>query len=226
MTLGHFGALGRTVSAVSLSAYLSHRDGSHALRAPPLWEGNSNRFAARVWDLSLRGRASRGKKVRHIWELRWHGEIKAITDPANGAALSRCGLCAHPSCSLAHIFFEQASIMTLFTSQNGSHLSSSLASCPALFSQHLWLGHYPPPLSGRSSAYYNTASLLRLGHRVTQAYRDIRDSYGEALSAAQSPPPEIDFSAEPPSPSQVTPLTSSIAPSPLPNRQLPPGPLG
>ena len=145
MTLGHFGALGRTVSAVSLSAYLSHRDGSHALRAPPLWEGNSTRFAARVWDLSLRGRASRGKKVRHIWELRWHGEIKAITDPANGAALSRCGLCAHPSCSLAHIFFEQASIMTLFTSQNGSHLSSSLASCPALFSQHLWLGHYPPP---------------------------------------------------------------------------------
>ena len=97
-TAGHaplLGAIGRTVSAVSLSAYLSHRDGSRALRgAPPLWEGTSSRFAARIWFLGQRGIARRGRKVRHLWDLRWHGENKAVADPVNIAALSCCGLCA------------------------------------------------------------------------------------------------------------------------------------
>ena len=72
------GALRGTVHTLSLSAYLATRDSSRALRgAPTKWAGTSARFAARLWDLSNRGIAQCGRKVRYIWDLRWHGENRA-----------------------------------------------------------------------------------------------------------------------------------------------------
>ena len=72
-TAGHaplLGGLRSTVSTLSLTAYLSTRDGSRALRgAYHQWAGASARFAARIWDLGKRGIAQNGRKVRHLWEL-------------------------------------------------------------------------------------------------------------------------------------------------------------
>ena len=239
------GALGRSVSAVSLSSYLSHRDTSRALRgAPSLWEGTSSRFAARIWTLGQRGIARKGRKVRHIWDLRWHGENKAIADPTNGTALSRCGLCGHPVCGLGHIVCECPSLsslresihhdLVLLSSRQSSTQVSRLMHryVQLLFSHpeldqrgHLWLGHWPPPLrqelgpllQGLTLRDGQTA-LLRLGSRVTQGYCALWDSYGEALAAVTPPPPEIDFSLAPSPPSQpdatLTPGHASPPPSP------------
>ena len=97
-------ALRGTVHSLSLSAYLSTRDSSRALRgAPAKWVGTSARFAGRIWDLSKRGIAQRGRKVRHIWDLRWHGENRAVANPSQDDALHQCALCGHPQCGLAHI---------------------------------------------------------------------------------------------------------------------------
>ena len=90
-TAGHaplLGALRGTVNTLSLSAYLSTRDSSRALRgAPAKWEGTSARFAARLRDLSKRGIAQRGWKVRHIWDLGWHGENRAVANPTQDDVL-------------------------------------------------------------------------------------------------------------------------------------------
>ena len=71
-----------------------------------------------------------------------------------------------------------------------------LFSHPALKQRgHLWLGHCTPPLRQELgplleplSLLEGQAALLRIGRRVTQAYRDLWDSYGETLKAAQPPP--------------------------------------
>ena len=242
-TAGHaplLGALGRTVSAVSLTAYLSHRDNSRALRgAPPLWAGTSSRYAARIWTLGQRGIARRGRKARHLWDLRWHGENQAIADPANGAVLSRCGLCAHPTCGLDHILCECPNLshlrdsvrsdLVLFAARQQSASVSRLMHryVQLLFTHpvpeqrgHLWLGHWPPslrlalgPLLSSLTLREGQAALLRLGAYVTQAYGVLWDGYGDALRAATPPSSAIDYAAaplsSPPSDSPATPAFES-----------------
>ena len=233
------GALGSTVSAVSLTSYLSHRDGSRSLRgAPPLWEGTSSRFAARIWHLGQRGIASRGRKVRHIWDLRWHGENQAIADPDNREAHSRCGLCAHPHCGLAHIICEcprlshlRASVhsdLALFIARQPSapaarvmqHYLQRLVSHPELEQRgHLWLGHWPPtlrqafgPLLQTLSLREGKTALLRFGTRVTQAYCAIWDGYTAALATALPPTLDRGFAEDlPPSSPPTGPQTPTSA---------------
>ena len=63
----------------SLRDYLQTRDASRAARgATARWEGTSTQLAARAWRLTQRGIAKRGTKVRHLWDLRWHGENQAV----------------------------------------------------------------------------------------------------------------------------------------------------
>ena len=68
--------------------------------------GTSARFAGRIWDLSKRGIAQRGRKARHIWDLRWHGENRAVAHPSQDEAIHQCELCGHPQRGLAHIICE------------------------------------------------------------------------------------------------------------------------
>ena len=206
---------------------------------PPLWEGTSTRYAAKIWSLGQRGIARRGRKTRHLWDLRWHGENQAIADPANGAALSRCGLCGHPHCGLDHIICEcprlshlRDSVRTdlvLFSSRQQSAQVTRLMQryVQMLFTHpvpeqrgHLWLGHWPsslrlalgPLLSGLTLREGQSA-LLRLGAYVTRAYGVLWDGYGEALRAAMPPSPDIDYAAaspsSPPRDSPVTPYSES-----------------
>ena len=44
------------------------------------------------------------------------------------------------------------------------------------------------------------AILTRIGRRASEAFRDLWDTYGEALALAQPPPSEPDFFLDPPLP--------------------------
>ena len=75
----------------SLLDYLQTRVASRATRgAPARWEGTSVQLAAKAWRLPQRGIAKRRIKVRHLWDLRWHGANQAI---ANLALTDILGVC-------------------------------------------------------------------------------------------------------------------------------------
>ena len=89
----------------------------------------------------------------------------------------------------------------------------------------LWLGHRPAPLWQELGPLLQCltlregqAALLRTGFTVKQAYRDLWDSYGKALTSAQPPPPDLDFftaAARPlPAASPASPSLSSSAANP------------
>ena len=85
----------------------------------------------------------------------------------------------------------------------------------------LWLGHWPPPLRQEFGTFLlplslreGQAALLRIGARVTQAFLALWDSYGEALTVATPPPPDIDFSADLPPPSPLDSLLTQPPESP------------
>ena len=86
----------------SLLDYIQTRVASRATRgAPARWEGTSVQLAAKAWRLSQRRIAKRRTKVRHLWDLRWHGANQAI---ANRALADILGVCPLPHCSRTHIF--------------------------------------------------------------------------------------------------------------------------
>ena len=233
------GALRRTVSTLSLTSYLSHRDASRAIRgAPPHWEGTTARFAARIWDLGKRGIAQRGRKVRHIWDLRWHGENRAIADPHLHEALHSCELCSHPTCGLAHIICEcprltharadaRLDLRLFVTRQTQAPASRLMQKYAHLLFEHpnlvhrgqLWLGHWPPPLRQELAPQLQglslrdgQATLLRIGRRAREVFNNLWDAYAEAIESARIPPADPDlFHATPPH--QDDPLSPPSPPS-------------
>ena len=223
VTAGHaplLGALRGTVHSLSLSAYLSSRDSSRALRgAPAKWVGTSARFAGRIWDLSKRGIAQRGRKVRHIWDLRWHGENRAVANPSQDDVLHQCVLCGHPQCGLAHIVCAcphlshtrdgaRSDLHTFVTRQPPTPAARVMQRYTQLLFEHpnldqrgqLWLGHWTPtlrqalhPLLQPLTLREGQSALARIGRRVTEVFRDIWDSYVEAVENAQPPAAEPDL---------------------------------
>ena len=92
--------LSSALASASLADYLHTRDASRATRgAPARWAGTSVSLAAKAWQLSHRGIARRGGKVRHLWDLRWHGANQAVANPGLADVLGVCPLCGYGSCS-------------------------------------------------------------------------------------------------------------------------------
>ena len=58
--------------------------------APARWAGTSVTRAAKAWQLSQRGIARRGGKVRHLWDLRWHGAKQAVANPGLAWGYAPC----------------------------------------------------------------------------------------------------------------------------------------
>ena len=132
---------------------------------PPKWVGTYARFAAWIWDLSKRGIGNRGRKSRHIWDLRWHGENQAIADPTHNDDLGRCGLCGHPSCGLAHIICEcPHHDLAYFTSTQVSALCTLALSSSASGSERPTLAR---PLAAPPSAGTWPASTMPHSSRGT-----------------------------------------------------------
>ena len=90
--------LGSALAHASILDYLSTRHASCATRGVPArWAGTSVALAE-AWKLSQRGIAKRGGKVRHLWDLRWHGANQAIANPGLADVLGVCPLCGPGSC--------------------------------------------------------------------------------------------------------------------------------
>ena len=172
-----------------------------------------------------------GRKVRNIWDLRWHGENRAIADPTQDEALHRRGLCGHPSCGFGHIICAcphttharasaRSDLWYFATRQTPASASCLMQTFVQLLFKHpnldqrgqLWLGHCPPPLRQELAPHLQgltlrdgQAILTRIGRRASEAFRDLWDTYGEALALAQPPPSEPDFFLDPPLPNPPSP---------------------
>ena len=119
--------LGSALAHASLVDYLHTRDASRATRGAPA-AGTSVSLAAKAWKLSQRGIARRGGKVRHLWDLRWHGANQAVANPGLAEVLGVCPLCGHGSCSKTHI----------------------LCNCPGIADERASLHHDLTLLAGRT----------------------------------------------------------------------------
>ena len=184
--------------------------------------------------MGKRGIARRGRKVRHIWDLRWHGENRGIADPTHDDALHRCGLCGQPHCGLAHIICAspylshardsaRSDLWYFATRQSPAPAARLMQRYVQLLFGHpdmdqrgqLWLGHWPPPLRRALSPLpqrlplrEGQATLGRIGRRATEVFRDLWDTYAEALALAQPPPLPGH------TPTRVDPQSSSVGPLP------------
>ena len=59
--------------------YTDHRDDSRARREDtPKWGDVSAHPGAVAWQLTKKGMASRAQKIRHLWDIRWHEEKRAV----------------------------------------------------------------------------------------------------------------------------------------------------
>ena len=80
--------------ATTLHTYTDHRDDSRVRRETlPKWTGVSSHHGAVVWQLTKKGISSRARKIRHLWDLRWHEENLAIAQGASDLQQHHCLIC-------------------------------------------------------------------------------------------------------------------------------------
>ena len=220
----------------TLCDYLTFRDDSRTERgAPPRWTDTTAPFAAKAWQLTTRGIAQRGSKVRHLWDLRWHGENQAIAAAGRADHLAACPLCGHSPCSQSHIICDCPG---LTHERAGLHLdyrilTGQLARGPCralgravteLLFHHpgiqergqLWTGLWTPEQRGliapalhRCTLREGQRTLLTLSQRATEGVRQLWTRFTtlvEEVSAAPLPP-------LPPLPSPPTPASPARSPS-------------
>ena len=61
--------------------YLKDRDDYRARRgAEPIWEGTKTEFSAIQYELTTQPRGEKARRVRVIWDKRWHGCNRAKGD--------------------------------------------------------------------------------------------------------------------------------------------------
>ena len=101
------GSLTRALHHTALHTYTEHRDNSRAQRdAPPKWEGVSAQHGAFAWQLTQKGIAGRARKIRHLWDLRWHEENRAIAQGVSDTQQHHCLICRRGLGTQAHIICE------------------------------------------------------------------------------------------------------------------------
>ena len=101
------GSLPRALHHTALHNYTEHRDDSRAQRdAPPKWAGASAQHGATAWQLTQKGIAGRARKIRHLWDLRWHEENRAIAQGVSDLHQHHCLICRRGLGTQAHIICE------------------------------------------------------------------------------------------------------------------------
>ena len=106
--MGHaHGSLTRALHHTALHTYMEHRDDSRAQRdAPPKWEGASAQHGAVAWQLTKKGIAGRARKIRHLWDLRWHEENQAVAQGVSDLHKHHCLIYRRGLGTQAHILCE------------------------------------------------------------------------------------------------------------------------
>ena len=75
-------------------------------KAPPKWEDVSAHHGAVAWKLTKTGIASRARKVRYLWDLRWHEENRAVAQGDADLQQHHCLICRRGLGTQAHILCE------------------------------------------------------------------------------------------------------------------------
>ena len=97
------------IQGATLSYYLNFRDDRTTSTSVMTREQSADTsvlFTAHAWSLRARRIGKRGSKIRHLWDLRWHGENQAIAQPGLKADLTSSPLCGHPRWSQTQIICE------------------------------------------------------------------------------------------------------------------------
>ena len=101
------GSLPRALHITALHTYTDHRDDSRARReAPPKREDVSAHHGAVAWQLTKKGIASRARKVRRLWDLRWHEENRDVAQGDADLQQHHCLICRRGLGTQAHILCE------------------------------------------------------------------------------------------------------------------------
>ena len=75
-------------------AYRTNRDLIRAKRgAPPVWEDSHQTVGATAWFSQTRPLRKRVQALRTLWDLRWHGENKAVAARSLDPQVSACPIC-------------------------------------------------------------------------------------------------------------------------------------
>ena len=64
-----------------------------------------------AWKLNASNTSARATSIRHLWDLRWYGENRAIADPTNALIHGPCPLCNLPY-SQTHVTCDCPSLNT------------------------------------------------------------------------------------------------------------------
>ena len=91
-------------------AYRSNRDSlRHARGAPPIWLDSQQSVGPAAWSHSSHPLRQRVQALRSLWDLRWHGENRAVAAHSSDPQVSACPICRR-LWNGAHVLCECPSI--------------------------------------------------------------------------------------------------------------------
>ena len=73
--------------------------------APPIWEDSHQSVGATFWFSRPRPLRKRVQALRTLWDLRWHGENKAVAAHSLDPQVSACPICRR-HCTQAHVLCD------------------------------------------------------------------------------------------------------------------------
>ena len=113
------GNLRSMLSHHRVRSYRSHRDSlRHARGAPPIWLDTQQSVGPAAWShrsLPLRHRV---QALRSLWDLRWHGENRAVAARSTDPQVSACPICRR--------LWNQAHVLCDCPSTSGARAAGSL----------------------------------------------------------------------------------------------------
>ena len=196
-------------------------------------------MSPQLWRLSAAPLGTRSRNVRHIWDLRWHGDNQAVANPRLDPALTCCPHChgrytqTHILCDCPHLTPERSEVLHtlhLAAFRYRADGCQTLALAYIRFGQ-LWTGLWPPAQRDALRPYLALCSLANsklvlreLGRLTVSAVSHIWDRHLETLHDSEPyPEPSIrglhtarpDLLASSPSPASPVSGDSPVAPPPL-----------
>ena len=111
-------------------AYHANRDLIRAKRgAPPIWKDSHQSVGATSWFSRTRPLRKRVQALRTFWDLRWHGENKAVAAHSSDPQVSACPICGR--------HWTQAHVLCDCPSSAGARMEG-------LFDLNLTVSRLPP----------------------------------------------------------------------------------
>ena len=113
------GNLRSMLSHQRVLAYRSNRDRlRHARGAPPIWLDSHQSVGPAAWSHRSQPLRQRVRALRSFWDLRWHGENRAVAAHSTDPQVSACPICRR--------LWDQAHVLGDCPSTSGARAAGSL----------------------------------------------------------------------------------------------------